>query len=176
MNLKNMKDSKNYSKGFFESLRNLQFLRNTEKNKILIIALTSIAVVLLDQLTKLIVIQNISLTQSIPLISNIFHLTYIQNTGAGFGLFQESIRLLIWFSIIVIGLILYFYEAIPGKKYTQASVALILGGTLSNLIDRIRLGYVIDFLDFRVWPSFNIADAAITIGVVGLIIYMLKKK
>ena len=147
----------------------------TEKKKVLLISLTSVAIVLLDQIIKAIITRNLQLSQSIPIIPNIFHLTYIQNTGAGFGLFQGSTRLLIWFSIIVIGLILYFYDAIPENKYVQASVALILGGTFSNLIDRINLGYVIDFLDFRIWPAFNIADAAITTGVVILIIYILKK-
>ncbi|MBW2996199.1 signal peptidase II [Candidatus Woesearchaeota archaeon] len=153
---------------------NLKNKKSTEKNKALIILLTSVAVVLLDQLTKFSVVRNLQLFQSVPIIQNIFHLTYIQNTGAGFGLFQQSTSLLIWFSIIVIGLILYFYDAVPNDKCVQIATALILGGTLGNLIDRINLGYVIDFLDFRIWPAFNIADIAITLGVIRLIIYMIK--
>ncbi|MBR9691920.1 signal peptidase II [Candidatus Woesearchaeota archaeon] len=148
--------------------------KDIEEKKILIIFLTPLVIVLLDQLTKLAVVKIVELQQSTPLLQNIFHLTYIQNTGAGFGFFQNSTSLLIWFSIIVIGLILYFYEAIPENRYVQFAVALILGGTLGNLIDRIRLGYVIDFIDFRIWPAFNIADAAITIGVIGLVIYLVK--
>ena len=151
-------------------------MKFTEKQKILIIALTSIGIVLLDQLLKFLVVKNMELSQSIPLIKNFLHLTYIQNTGAGFGLFQQSTGLLTWFSIIVIGIIFYFYDKIPESRCIQSAVAAILGGTFSNLIDRIRLGYVIDFIDFRIWPGFNIADAAITIGAITLIYYMIKKK
>ncbi len=136
-------------------------MRDTEKKKILIIALISITIVLLDQLTKFFAV---------------VYLPYTQNTGAGFGLFPNSTSILIWISIIVIGLIFYLSDKIPEKKYTQVSVALILGGTIANLIDRIRLGSVIDFIDLKIWPSFNIADAAITVGVIGLIFYLMKNK
>ncbi len=151
-------------------------MESIEKTKLLIIALTSIGIVLLDQLLKAVITRNMQLSQSIPVLNNIFHITYIQNTGAGFGLFQGSTRLLIWFSIIVIGIIMYFYDEIPKNKCAQLSIAAILGGTFSNLIDRINLGYVIDFLDFRIWPAFNIADAAITIGAVSLAIFLIRKE
>jgi signal peptidase II len=81
-----------------------------------------------------------------------------------------------WFSIIVIGVILYIYDRLPKEKLVQIPLALVLGGTFGNLIDRFRFGFVIDFLDFRIWPAFNLADMAITIGVIGLIIYLLFKK
>ncbi|MBD3355395.1 signal peptidase II [Candidatus Woesearchaeota archaeon] len=149
---------------------------NTEKIKFLIIVLTSSAVVIFDQIVKFIIVRNIPLGISIPLVPRMLSLTYIQNTGAGFGLLQGNTRLLIWFSIIVIGIILYFYEAIPENKTVQFSIALILGGTFGNLIDRINLGYVIDFFDLSIWPAFNIADAAITAGAVLLIIYTINKK
>ncbi|MEE9525570.1 MAG: signal peptidase II [Candidatus Woesearchaeota archaeon] len=150
--------------------------KSTELNKFLIISLTAVGILLLDQLTKLAVIKNMELLQSIPVLQNILHLTYIQNTGAGFGLFSQSTRLLIWFSIIVIGLIFYFYEAIPDNKCMQLSIAAILGGAIGNLIDRIKLGYVIDFIDFKIWPAFNIADMAIVIGVISIAIFIIKKE
>ena len=156
--------------------KNKKGMNATEKQKLILISSISIGVVLLDQILKALITRNMQLLQSIPIIPNIFHLTYIQNTGSAFGLFQNSTRLLIWFSIIVIGLIMYFYDEIPKEKCPQASIAAILGGTFANLIDRINLGYVVDFLDFRVWPAFNIADAAITTGVIFLIIYILRKK
>ncbi len=149
---------------------------NTENIKFLIIALTSVAVVILDQIVKFIIVKKIPLGSSVPLIPKILSLTYIQNTGAGFGLLQGNTRLLIWFSIMVIGIILYFYEAIPEQKSAQVSIALILGGTFANLIDRINLGYVVDFFDVSIWPVFNIADTAITVGAVLLIIYIINKK
>lgn len=146
------------------------------KKNISFIALISLFIVLLDQITKLAIVKNFQLAQSIPLINNFFHLTYIQNTGAGFGFLQGNNSLLIGISIIVIGLILYFYDTIPKHKFAQTATALIIGGALGNLIDRIRLGYVIDFFDFRIWPAFNVADSAITVGVIILIIFLIKEK
>ena len=84
---------------------------------------------------------------------------------------------LIWLSIIILGVILYYHDKIAAKdKFLHTSIAIIFGGSIGNLIDRIRLGYVIDFIDLKIWPSFNIADAAITLGAIGLIYYMIKKK
>ena len=151
-------------------------MKNTEKKKLLIISTIAIAVLFFDQLTKIIVIANMQLSQSIPLIKNIFHLTYIQNTGASFGILSGSNSLLIWFAIIAVGIIIYFYDQIPKSKSAFVFVALIIGGALSNVLDRLRLGYVVDFLDFRIWPSFNIADAALTVGAIGLIVYLMKHK
>ena len=113
---------------------NLKNKKFTEKKKCLLLFLISLGVLILDQLTKFIVIKNMQLAQSIPILSNIFHLTYIQNTGAGFGLFQQSTSLLIWFSIIVIGLILYFYDAIPKEKSVQTKEVIILTGKVVYLL------------------------------------------
>jgi len=151
-------------------------MKNTEKQKLLIISIIAIAVLFFDQLTKIIVTANMQLSQSIPVINKVFHLTYIQNTGASFGILSGSNSLLIWFTIIAIGIIIYFYDAIPKSKSAFVLVALIIGGALSNVLDRLRLGYVVDFLDFRIWPSFNIADAALTVGAIGLIIYLMRHK
>jgi len=139
-------------------------MKPLEKKKLSIILITTISIIFLDQLLKILITKSI-----IPI-------SYTTNTGAGFGLFQDSTSLLIWFSIIVIGIICYLYDKIPEeKKYIQFSIALILGGALGNLIDRIRFGYVVDFINLRIWPSFNIADAAITLGVIGVIIFLIKK-
>jgi signal peptidase II len=150
-------------------------MNTIEKKKLFLIGFTAAGIVLLDQILKIIVIKNLQLRQSIPIIQDIFHFTYTQNTGAGFGVFQGKTSLLIWFSIIVIGIIFFLYDKIPKNKCAQLSVAAILGGTFGNLIDRINLGYVIDYLDFRIWPTFNIADSALTIGIIGLIFYLIKK-
>ncbi|MBW2986896.1 signal peptidase II, partial [Candidatus Woesearchaeota archaeon] len=109
---------------------------------------------------------------------NIFHLTLIKNFGVGFGLFNApaSRWVLIIITVIIIGIILYYYKKIPEKYLPIISTSLILGGAIGNLIDRFLLGFVVDFLDFRVWPAFNVADSAITIGVIGLIIYFWQSK
>lgn len=122
--------------------------------------LVAALVIVLDQLTKF--------------IADRFFYT-VHNTGAAFGLFQNMTLILIVISIIVIGIILYYYKSLTKASLTVYT-GLILGGTISNLIDRIFLGYVIDFINFRIWPAFNLADLAITIGVIGLIIYLIQKK
>lgn len=114
--------------------------------------------------------QRFELSESLPLLKNVLHITYIHNTGAGFGILQEQSMVLIWLSIAVIGFILFFYDKLKNKA-ESVFVALILGGTLGNLIDRLRLGFVVDFIDFRIWPAFNVADSALTFGVIGLLVY-----
>ncbi len=135
----------------------------------------SLAIILLDQLTKYIVSKYISLNQSIPVIKNILHLTYIKNTGAGFGILKGQNTALIFISLIIIGVILFYFDRITKEWQIHVPIALILGGAISNLIDRIFLDHVIDFIDFRIWPAFNIADSCITIGSLWLIIYFWKK-
>jgi len=84
--------------------------------------------------------------------------------------------ILILITIVIIGIILYYYKDLPKKYLPIISTSLILGGAIGNLIDRFLFGFVIDFIDFRIWPAFNIADSAVTIGVIGLIIYFWQTK
>jgi len=142
----------------------------------LIFFLVSLSIVLLDQITKFFIRNSMSIGESIPVIKNIFHITYVTNVGASFGIMQGKITLLIWLSIIVIGIILFYYDKIQEKKSLQIFFGLILGGTLSNLIDRLLFGFVIDFFDFRIWPVFNIGDSCICIGMVFLMIYFIRKE
>ena len=139
------------------------------------IPLISFFVILLDQLTKYLTSRYMQLNQSIPLINKILHLTYIQNTGAGFGILKGWNTLLIFISLIVIGIILFNLDKIIKEKSIYLPIALVLGGAVGNLIDRAFFGYVIDFIDFRIWPAFNVADSAITIGAIWLIFYLWKK-
>ena len=125
----------------------------------------------LDQFTKAWVSAAMLPGQSIPLVSSILHLTYVQNTGAAFGLFKNQQPVFIGFSLLVIGWILWEIctRVQMGWRLRWAN-ALVLAGAIGNLIDRLCLGYVVDFIDFRVWPVFNVADSAITIGVSCLLI------
>jgi len=146
------------------------------KNKYLTIFSTAIIIILIDQITKFLIKINFQLNESLPLIKNIFHLTYIQNTGAGFGILKSQTLILIFISLIVIGVILYYIGSIKEKeKLLQILVGFVLAGTIGNLIDRIAYGFVIDFLDFQIWPIFNVADSFVTIGIIGLIIYLWEK-
>jgi signal peptidase II len=143
--------------------------------KIFIITLST---VLLDQLTKLLAYKNLLLNQSVPLIKGIFHLTLVYNRGGAFGILKNQTQLFIFTSIFAIILIVLSLKKNKYKKHFLYSVSLsfILGGALGNLIDRVTLGYVIDFLDLHIWPVFNVADSAITIGAVLLGWAILKSK
>lgn len=134
-----------------------------------------LAVVILDQFSKYIVVENMALGESIPIIEEVFHLTYILNPGAAFGMFAHNRLFFIAIAVVVIGIIIWARREILASPWeVKAGCGLFLGGAIGNLIDRVRQGLVIDFFDFRIWPVFNIADIAICIGV-GLIIWNLLK-
>jgi signal peptidase II len=131
-------------------------------------------ILIVDQLSKYIVSRRIPPGQSIPVVKNIFHLTYVTNQGAAFGIFKNQIYFFIAAALIAIVVILVNLRRrrIPRR---EIALSLILAGAAGNLIDRIRIGAVIDFLDFRIWPVFNIADTAITIGAILLAYTILRK-
>lgn len=152
------------------------------------LALASITgiIILLDQVTKLQIMQTMRLHESIPVIPNLFSLTYIRNPGAAFGLLAGSSNAfrMVFFgltSIFALGLLGTILLRMPEHDWMgRVSVAGILGGAIGNLIDRLRYGEVIDFLDVYVenyhWPAFNVADSAITVGVTILIIHFAFEK
>jgi len=146
------------------------------KNKYITIFSIAIIAILIDQITKFLIKTNFQLNESLAIIKNIFHLTYIHNFGAGFGILQQQKWILIFISLLVIGVIFYYLDRIKKKEVLlQVLVGFTLGGTVGNLIDRVTYGFVIDFIDFRIWPIFNAADSFVTIGVIGLVIYLWKE-
>lgn len=123
-------------------------------------------VVFLDQIGKFFAETFLVPGLSRPVLPNLFHLTLVENRGIAFGLFRgadEILFLVITFSILVLFGVGFRPET--ARKRTQGGIGLILGGAVGNWIDRVRVGAVIDFLDFRIWPVFNLADTAITVGV-----------
>lgn len=142
-----------------------------QKYKTLILVAST--VIILDQLTKAVIIHYLSLHQSIEVIGGFFNITYIRNPGAAFGILRgsnEIFRTLFLTGISIAALVVIFF-VYRGVKDTASRIAfsLIAGGAAGNLVDRIRFGEVIDFLDFYAgsyhWPAFNVADSAITAGV-----------
>jgi len=143
-------------------------------------------IIFLDQVTKLQIMQTMRLHESISVIPNLFSLTYIRNPGAAFGLLAGSSNAfrMVFFgltSIFALGLLGTILLRMPEEDWMgRVSVSGILGGAIGNLIDRLRYGEVIDFLDFYVndyhWPAFNVADSAITVGVIFLIIHFAFEK
>jgi signal peptidase II len=151
----------------------------------LLASLTGVVIVT-DQVTKLYIMQTMRLHESIPIIPDFFSLTYIRNPGAAFGLLAGSSQTfrMVFFgltSVFALGLLGTILLRMPEReRMGRLSVAAILGGAIGNLIDRMRYGEVIDFLDVYVgnyhWPAFNVADSAITVGVTFLIIHFAFEK
>lgn len=131
-------------------------------------------VVILDQITKAKALASLKFGESRPIIDKFFHLTLVQNTGAAFGLFKNQAAFFILISVIAIIVIILFF--LSKKMDVYLPLALILGGAIGNLIDRLRFGHVIDFLDFRIWPVFNLADACISVGAFFLFMSIIRGK
>lgn len=139
----------------------------------MLISLLGISIILLDQITKYYVVTHMHLGQSRAVIDNIFHFTYVLNPGAAFGILQNQTLFFVVVAVVLISAATYFFPKIPAEQsLLRLGLGLQVGGAIGNLIDRLRTGSVIDFLDFRIWPVFNVADIAIVTGV-GLIIISL---
>lgn len=136
----------------------------------MIFYLSAFLVFLFDQFFKALIDKYLLACQSIPLINNILHLTYVRNRGAAFGIFYGQRWFLLLIGLLVVVFIYYFHLKVKKDELMQTALGFILGGSLGNLIDRSVRGYVIDYIDIRIWPVFNFADIMIDIGVL-LIIY-----
>mgnify|MGYP005847609019 CR=1 FL=1 len=102
----------------------------------------------------------------IPALSHLFTLTFVKNTGAAFGFFPNGSTLFVIVALIVSAGIAIYFRHIPRDEWlVKISLSMQLGGAMGNLLDRVRLGYVVDFMDFRMWPVFNFADTFIVVGV-----------
>ena len=156
---------------------------SSKYGRLLLIAGT---IVITDQITKAVVLAKMALYQSIIVIPGFFSLTHIHNPGGAFGFLAQqdsTVRIAVFLvaSTVAIGLIFMFYRQIPRSHPVLASgLALIFGGAIGNLIDRLRFGKVIDFLDFYIgnmhWPAFNVADSAITVGVAIFLVHLVFRK
>ena len=134
-------------------------------------------VVIVDRLTKYLLFRNLSPGESVRVVPGLFHITLVLNSGAAFGLFKgQSVFFTISAVVLIVFILFYICRGRCKDLLTLTALGLILGGAAGNLIDRIAFGYVIDFLDFRIWPVFNIADASITIGAFILAVRMIFDK
>lgn len=143
----------------------------------------ALAVIILDQVSKLLIQATIPLGHSVPLVPDLFAIVHVLNPGAAFGLLaarSSAFRnpFFIGISLLAIAFILYYrHRGLKGHSLASTALSLILGGALGNLVDRLRLGMVIDFLDVHYfqyhWPAFNVADSAITIGVSLMLLEMI---
>lgn len=125
--------------------------------------------VVLDQLTKLIVVNSLELHESVEIIPNIFNFTYIRNNGAAFGMLGEHRWIfMVVSSVAILGILVYLFKFAPKNKLLRVGLSLVVGGGIGNMIDRVALGYVVDFLDFCAFDFwiwiFNVADACVCVG------------
>ncbi len=156
------------------------------KNKYIKLVVFAGIIVLLDQFTKALIIDHVPFHQTIPVMRGFFNITHIHNPGGAFGLMANlspTLRSIIFLFIssLAVGLIFYFYKKTPPNyPWLAAAFALIFGGAIGNLIDRLRFGFVIDFLDLYIsnlhWPAFNVADSAISVGIGIFVFHLLFKK
>ncbi len=154
--------------------------------KYTIFTLTLFIVLLMDQLTKFFINSSFALYESLSVIPGLFNITSIRNPGAAFGFLADadpSFRSVFFLAVSVVAIsaiVFVIWKLKADELLSTFGLSLILGGAVGNLIDRIRLGEVIDFLDFHLglyhWPAFNIADSAISIGAVLLILEIIRKK
>ncbi len=145
----------------------------------LIFFLVALFVIVADQLSKAWIMSSLSEGHTM-LRLGFFRITRIHNTGAAFGLFPEHSLVLAIFALTAGAVILFFvvygyrYYSWLGSTAITLTLGLVLGGTVGNLVDRFRFGYVTDFIDFGFWPTFNIADSAVTIGVIIFALLLLR--
>jgi len=143
-------------------------------------------IIVLDQLTKLLILQYLPLHSSLEIIPGFFNLVHVRNPGGAFSIFagaNSALRqgLFMGLTVFIVIVLLFAYGKLrPEDRWTRTSYALIVGGALGNLVDRLRFGEVIDFLDCYVgayhWPAFNVADSAITVGALMLVVSLLRGK
>jgi signal peptidase II len=149
-------------------------LHHPNKWRDVVFAGIALLVVIADQLSKWWIVANLSLGESL-FDAGFFRIVRVQNTGAAFGIFKGHPLVFTVFDfigiIVFLLLVLVLSRRWPflDRMPVRAGIGLILGGTIGNLIDRLRLGQVTDFLDFTLWPTFNVADASITVGVILLV-------
>ncbi len=133
-----------------------------------------IVVLILDIMTKLVAELNLCSVDTVAIWENVFHFTYVENRGIAFGLFSDARLLFIVFSILILIILAVVYTKTPVRtRWMKVGTALIYGGALGNLLERLAKGYVVDFIDFRLinFPVFNIADIAVCVGAVMLVIH-----
>ena len=125
-----------------------------------------VAIIALDQFTKYLIRANFSVGETLPVVQDVFHLTYVRNRGAAFSIFQDNHILTVLVPVVAMILcaVILVYLMRKKEKLLSVAVALIMAGGIGNLTDRISNGYVTDFIDFRVFPVFNVADIAVTCG------------
>ena len=149
-----------------------------EKWRGFLLPVVAVLTLVIDQISKRLVMTSFRLGESwnpVAALERWVSLTYVTNTGAAFGLFPDHGVVFMIIAVVVVVAIIFYCRYLPGDQWlVQISLGLQLGGALGNLLDRLRYGYVIDFIDFKIWPVFNVADSSVFVGVVILAFHLLR--
>ena len=142
-----------------------------------ILLLTALAILIADQLTKALVVANLTVGEKARVLGDVVQVWHAQNRGAAFSLFQGGTALFLIVSVLSMGMVAYFHRTLRGRSpWLHVVLGIILGGTLGNFIDRLRQGYVTDWLSVGIgdarWPTFNVADSSVVVGIGILVIYL----
>ena len=139
--------------------------------------LTALAILVADQATKAIVVSNLAVGERAELLSDVVQIWHAQNRGAAFSLFQGGTIIFLVVSVLSIGMVAYFYRSFRDRSpWLHLVLGIVLGGTLGNFTDRLRQGYVTDWLSVGIgdtrWPTFNVADSSVVVGIGILVLYL----
>jgi signal peptidase II len=150
---------------------------NQVRAELLAMGLTAALILLADQATKALVVSSIDVGGRVRLLGDLLALWHLRNAGAAFSLFQGGQVFFLVVTLLAFGMLIYFHRAFRGRGLLLHMVlGLVLGGTLGNLLDRVRLGYVTDFVSMGIgdlrWPTYNVADASIVVGILALVTYL----
>ena len=142
-----------------------------------VLLVTALAILVADQVTKALVVSNLAVGQKAQLLGDVVLIWHAQNRGAAFSLFQGGTIVFLVVSVLSIGMVAYFHRSLRAQGlWLHVVLGVILGGTLGNFIDRLRHGYVTDWLSVGIgetrWPTFNVADSSIVVGIGILVLYL----
>jgi signal peptidase II len=146
--------------------------------KAVVLLLTALAILIVDQLTKALVVANLAIGEQARVLGDVVQVWHAQNRGAAFSLFQGGTILFLIVSVLSIGMVAWFHRSLRDRAaWLHIVLGIILGGTLGNFIDRLRQGYVTDWLSVGIgetrWPTFNVADSSVVVGIGILVVYLL---
>jgi signal peptidase II len=145
--------------------------------KTIILLGTALTILAGDQLTKALVVANLAIGEKARLLGDLVQVWHAQNRGAAFSLFQGGTAVFLIVSVLSIGMVAYFHRSLRDRSsWLHVVLGIVLGGTLGNFIDRLRQGYVTDWLSIGIgdtrWPTFNVADSSVVIGIGILVVYL----
>jgi signal peptidase II len=139
--------------------------------------MVALLILVADQVTKALIVANLAVGERVEVIGDLAILWHVQNDGAAFSLFRGSQPLFYVITVLALGMVAYFHRSLQGRGlWLHVVLGVILGGTLGNLVDRVRQGYVTDFVSVGIgdtrWPTWNVADASLVVGIIVLVVFL----